>query len=61
MTTLTHRLTGLFHALIRHRRSAPPRIEDLHLNTHELADLNLPPEYRARLDALRLQNLGDSR
>ncbi len=60
-TTLTRRLTGLFLSLTQHRRNATPRLEALHLSAHDLADLNLPPDYRARLDALRLASLGDSR
>lgn len=29
---------------------AVPRLDALRLSTHDLADLNLPPEYRTRLD-----------
>jgi hypothetical protein len=60
-TTLTRRLTGLFLSLRRHRRADAPRLEALNLNGHDLADLNLPPEYRARLDILRLAQLGNAR
>ncbi len=59
-TTLTTRLASLFTSLSR-RRAATPRLESLHLSAHDLADLNLPPAYRAKLDALRLASLGDSR
>lgn len=60
-TTLTRRLAGFFLSLTRPGRKAPPRLENLHLSAHELADLNLPPDIRARLETLRFQNLRDLR
>ncbi len=60
-TTLTRRLAGYFLSLASQGRKAPPRLESLNLSAHELADLNLPPDIRTRLDILRLQNLGDMR
>jgi hypothetical protein len=58
--TLTHRLFRLFslaHGRSRHARA--PRLESLHLSNHDLADLNLPPYYRASLDADRALALPD--
>lgn len=54
--TLTSRFFRLF-SLGQSRsalgRTAVPRLDALHLSSHDLADLNLPPAYRSRLDADR--------
>jgi hypothetical protein len=58
--TLTDRLFQLF--ALAHRgshRARVPRLENLNLSNHDLADLNLPPYYRARLDADRALMLPD--
>ncbi len=58
--TLTHRLFRLF-SLARgsSRRVRVPRLENLNLSSHDLADLNLPPYYRASLDGDRALALPD--
>jgi hypothetical protein len=58
--TLTHRLFRLF-SLTRggSHRARVPRLEHLNLSNHDLADLNLPPYYRASLDADRALMLPD--
>jgi len=58
--TLTHRLFRLFSlARGRSHRARVPRLEKLNLSNHALADLNLPPYYRASLDADRALALPD--
>ena len=50
--TLTTRLSRLF-SLVQTGSAAgrsTPRLDALHLSNHDLADLNLPPSYKARLD-----------
>lgn len=51
--TLSTRLFRLF-SLVQNRsasgRAAIPRLDTLNLSHHDLADLNLPPSYRTRLD-----------
>lgn len=50
--TLTTRLFRLF-SMVQSRSAAgrtTPRLDALHLSSHDLADLNLPPAYRARFD-----------
>lgn len=52
--TLTTRLFRLFSLTRSHsRRKAIPRLDTLRLSNHDLADLNLPPYYRDRLDLSR--------
>jgi hypothetical protein len=52
--TLTTRLFRLFSLGHGHsRRARIPRLESLHLSNHDLADLNLPPYYQARLGSDR--------
>ena len=54
--TLTTRLSQLF-SLLQSRsgsgRAAIPRLDVLNLSNHDLADLNLPPSYRSRLEVER--------
>jgi hypothetical protein len=58
--TLTNRLFRLFAlAHGNSRRARVPRLENLNLSKHDLADLNLPPYYRARFDADRALMLPD--
>jgi hypothetical protein len=58
--TLTHRLFRLFSlAHGSSRRARVPRLESLNLSNHDLADLNLPPYYRASLEADRALALPD--
>lgn len=40
-------------------RAAIPRLDTLHLSNHDLADLNLPPSYRTRLDLNRTYGIND--
>ena len=50
--TLATRFSRLF-SLVQSGSSsgrAVPRLDALRLSNHDLADLNLPPEYRTRLD-----------
>ncbi|MGE0004077.1 MAG: hypothetical protein AB7S92_00670 [Parvibaculaceae bacterium] len=60
--TLTTRLSRLF-SLVRgpaqRDRAEAPRLEGLRLSDHDLADLNLPPYYRAKLDADRALMIPD--
>lgn len=60
--TLTSRLSRLF-SLVQNgsasSRAAIPRLERLHLSNHDLADLNLPPSYRSRLDIDRALQVRD--
>ena len=54
--TLTTRLFQLFsmgQSRSASGRAAIPRLDVLNLSNHDLADLNLPPYYRSRLDADR--------
>lgn len=53
MTTHLSRLFSLVWGRSRSDRARFPRLESLNLSQHDLADLNLPPSYRARLDADR--------
>jgi hypothetical protein len=57
LTTRLFRLFSLAHG--RSGRARVPRLDSLRLNNHDLADLNLPPYYRARLDADRALMLPD--
>lgn len=54
--TITTRLSQLF-SMVQSRsasgRAAIPRLDVLNLSNHDLADLNLPPYYRSRLDVDR--------
>ena len=54
--TLATRLSYLF-SLVQSRsssrRAATPRLDVLNLSSHDLADLNLPPSYRSRLEVER--------
>jgi hypothetical protein len=58
MATLAHPLIGFFHGLSklasRGCRSIPP-LASLHLNDHDLNDLNLPSSYRTRFEAERVR------
>lgn len=58
--TLTTRLFRLF-SLARSRsasgRARVPRLDSLHLSTHDLADLNLPSSYQARFETERSFNI----
>ena len=58
--TLTTRLSQLF-SMVQSRstsgRAAIPRLDVLNLSNHDLADLNLPPYYRSRLDVDRGFNI----
>ncbi|WP_162918960.1 hypothetical protein [Taklimakanibacter deserti] len=58
--TLTTRLFRLF-SLGRGNagRARVPRLESLNLSSHDLADLNLPPYYRASFDSDRALMLPD--
>ena len=52
MSATAHSLSGFFGSLLRfaHRaRGAPPNLDYTRLSDHDLADLNLPPDLRARL------------
>ena len=51
--TLTTRLFRLFSSAgsSARGRAGVPRLDSLRLSNHDLADLNLPPSYRARFDA----------
>jgi hypothetical protein len=52
--TLTTRLFRLFSSAESRPtlgRARVPRLDSLRLSNHDLADLNLPPSYRARFDA----------
>lgn len=53
--TLTTRFSRLFSLVQTGSASgrAVPRLDSLRLSNHDLADLNLPPQYRARLDVDR--------
>ena len=53
MTTHLSRLFSLVQGRGQSGRARFPRLESLNLSNHDLADLNLPPSYRARLDADR--------
>ena len=53
MTTHLSRLFSLVWGRRRSHRTRFPRLESLNLSQHDLADINLPPSYRARLDADR--------
>ncbi|MGE4247984.1 MAG: hypothetical protein AB7F09_01255 [Parvibaculaceae bacterium] len=60
--TLTTRLFRLFSLVNGHGtsgRARVPRLDSLRLSNHDLADLNLPPYYRAKLDADRALMLPD--
>jgi hypothetical protein len=59
MTLTTHlsRLFSLVWGRSRSGRAKFPRLESLNLSEHDLADLNLPPNYRARLDADRAASM----
>ena len=59
--TLTTRLFRLFSLAPygSSHRARVPRLESLNLSNHDLADLNLPPYYRASLDADRALMLPD--
>lgn len=58
--TLTNRLFRLFSLANGYSaRARVPRLDSLHLSNHDLADLNLSPYYRARLDADRALMLPD--
>ncbi|MGE3873283.1 MAG: hypothetical protein AB7F74_10020 [Parvibaculaceae bacterium] len=58
--TLTNRLFRLFSLANGYSaRARAPRLDTLRLSNHDLADLNLPPYYRARLDADRALMLPD--
>ena len=58
MTTLAQPLIGLFNGLrkVMSRRSrATPSLALLRLSDHDLADLNLPAEVRAKLEVERMR------
>jgi hypothetical protein len=57
--TLTTRLFRLFSLGSAPGRARAPRLNSLRLSNHDLADLNLPPYYRARLDADRALMIPD--
>ena len=57
LTTRLFRLFSLAHG--SSHRARVPRLENLNLSNHDLADLNLPPYYRASLDADRALMLPD--
>jgi hypothetical protein len=60
--TLTSRLFRLFslaQGRSASKRSAIPRLDRLNLSNHDLADLNLPSYYRAKLDADRALMIPD--
>ncbi len=50
--TLATRFSRLFSLVQTGSASgrAVPRLDSLRLSNHDLSDLNLPPEYRTRLD-----------
>jgi hypothetical protein len=50
--TLASRFSRLFSLVQSGSASsrAVPRLNSLRLSNHDLSDLNLPPEYRTRLD-----------
>ena len=60
--TLTTRLSQLF-SMMQSRsasgRAAIPRLDALNLSNHDLADLNLPPHYRSRLNLDRAARITD--
>lgn len=59
--TLASRLSRLF-SLVQNgsaSRRAIPRLDTLKLSNHDLADLNLPPYYRSRLDLDRTDGIND--
>lgn len=49
LATRFYRLFSLVQSGSASRR-AIPRLASLHLSNHDLSDLNLPPEFRTRLD-----------
>lgn len=59
--TLTTRFFRLFSLVQTGSASgrAVPRLDTLRLSNHDLADLNLPPYYRSRLDLDRVYGLND--
>ncbi|QIG48499.1 hypothetical protein G5V57_12645 [Nordella sp. HKS 07] len=58
--TLTTRLFRLFSLTgSASGRTAVPRLDTLRLSNHDLADLNLPPYYRTKLDLDRAYGLND--
>ena len=59
LTTRLFRLFSLAPSRGNQSRGRVPRLDSLRLSNHDLADLNLPPYYRARLDADRALMLPD--
>ena len=59
LTTRLFRLFSLTPSRANHGPGRVPRLDSLRLNNHDLADLNLPPYYRARLDADRALMIPD--
>ena len=59
LTTRIFRLFSLAQNRAHSRRKRVPRLESLNLSSHDLADLNLPPYYRAKFDADRALMLPD--
>ena len=58
--TLTNRLFRLLSlGQAGARRARVPQLDSLRLSNHDLADLNLPPYYRARLDLDRSYLISD--
>lgn len=60
--TLATRLSRLFSLVQTGSapgRAAIPRLDTLRLSNHDLADLNLPPTYRAKLDLDRTLGISD--
>jgi hypothetical protein len=57
--TLASRFSRLFSLVQTGSASgrAVPRLNALRLSNHDLSDLNLPPEYRTRLDLDRTNEL----
>jgi hypothetical protein len=53
LTTRLFRLFSLAQNPTDRRRARVPRLDGLRLSAHDLDDLNLPPQYRARLDVDR--------
>jgi hypothetical protein len=53
LTTRLFRLFSLAQVRANKGRARVPRLDSLNLSNHDLADLNLPPYYRVRLDVDR--------
>jgi hypothetical protein len=59
LTTRLFRLFSLAPGRANQGNGRVPQLDSLRLSNHDLADLNLPPYYRARLDADRALMLPD--